>query len=141
MLSPKARNRVFESVGSLAMFTANEHVAVRLRESVAVQVTVVDPIGKDDPEPGEHVTLTVPCPSVTGGISKWSVIPSALIVEREIASTHASDGGLATGGGGGAGGVGAVGVLLQAPATSRIAATPARPERLAQYFTKLIDMN
>ena len=60
MLSPNARNRVFDNVGSLEMLTANEQVPVRLSESVAVQVTSVEPIGKLEPEPGEHVTLTVP---------------------------------------------------------------------------------
>ena len=60
MLSPNARNRVLDNVGSLEMLTANEHVPVRFSESVAVHVTSVEPIGKLEPDPGEHVTLTVP---------------------------------------------------------------------------------
>ena len=39
MLSPKARKRVLERVGSLVTLTANEQVPVRLNESVAVQLT------------------------------------------------------------------------------------------------------
>jgi hypothetical protein len=141
MLSPNARNRVLDNVGSLEMLTANEHVPVRLSESVAVQVTSVEPIGKLEPEPGEHVTLTVPWPPVTGGASKSSVIPAALVVEREMASTHAKVGGFATGGGGGGGGVGAVGVLLQPATSPRLMTTAAKPDRTAQYFTKPINNN
>ena len=84
--------------------TLNEQVPVRFSESVAVQVTVVVPIGKVRPEAGEHVTFTEPLPSVTGGASKSTATPPALTVVREMPSTHASDGGFATGGGGGGGG-------------------------------------
>lgn len=140
MLSPNARKRVLDNVGSFEMLTANEHVPVRLSESVAVQVTSVEPIGKLEPEPGEHVTLTVPSPPVTGGASKSSVMPAALVVEREIASTHSNDGGLATGGGGAGGGVGAVGELH--PETSaKVMTAAARLERTAQYFTKPMNIN
>jgi len=141
MLSPNARNRVFDSVGSLEILTANEHVPVRLSESVAVQETSVEPIGKLEPEPGEHVTLTVPCPPVTGGASKSSVMPAALAVAREMASTHANVGAAVTGGGGGGGGVGAVGVLLQAATSPMLMITTAKPERTAQYFKKPINNN
>src|SRR5215213_5167539 len=110
-LSPNARNFVFDSVGSLETFTANEHVAVRLSESVAVQLTVVVPIGKVVPGEGSQVTLTVPCPSVAEGMSKLIASPPAFTVERARPSIQDSDGGLATGGGGGGGGVGVVGVL------------------------------
>ena len=78
---------------------------------------------------------------MTGGASKSSVMPAALMVEREIASPHARVGALATGGGGGGGGVGAVGVLLQAAASAMLSTVAAKPERTAQYFTKPININ
>ena len=89
--------------------TLNEHSPVRFSESVAVQVTSVVPIGKVEPDPGAHATLTVPCPSVTGGVSKLTSKPAAFTVGARKPSPHDSDGGFATGGGGGGGGVGAVG--------------------------------
>ena len=140
MLSPNARKRVLDNVGSLAMFTSNEHVAVRLNESVAVHVTVVAPIGKLEPEPGEQLTLTDPWPPLAVGASKSSVMPVALMVEREIPSPHSSVGAAATGGGGG-GGVGAVGDLLQAAATMTLMTAVPKPNRIAQDFTDLINMN
>ncbi len=85
--------------------------------------------------------MTVPCPSVTGGVSKLIARPAALIVDREMPSTHASVGGFATGGGGGGGGVGAVGDLLQAAASAMAMTAAAKPERTAQYFTNSMDMN
>jgi hypothetical protein len=57
-------------------------------------------------------------------------------------STHASEGGFATGGGGGGGvGVGAVGVLLHAVAIASAIMTVTAPERIAQDFTDLMDRN
>jgi hypothetical protein len=89
------------------------------------------------PDGGEHSTLTEPCPSFTGGVSKLTAMPDALTVARETPSVHVSVGGAATGGGGGGGGVGAVGELHAAPSASvTINADPT-----AQYFTKLINMN
>jgi hypothetical protein len=140
MLSPNAKNLVFDSVGSFDTVTSNAHVAVRLRESVAVHVTVVVPIGKLEPDPGEQVTLTVPWPAVAVGASKSSVIPPGLIVERDTASPHVNAGASATGGGGG-GGVGAVGVLLQPDASATMMNADAKQERIAQGFTNLMNMN
>jgi hypothetical protein len=40
--------------------TVNEQDAVLLPESVAVQVTVVTPVGKVDPDAGLHTTEGVP---------------------------------------------------------------------------------
>jgi hypothetical protein len=122
------------------MVTLKEQVAVRFNESVAVQLTVVVPIGKLAPDPGEQLTLTGLCPPDAGGASKSSVIPAALTVEREMPSTHASVGGAATGGGGGTG-VGAVGVLLHAAVIATTIVATAKPERIAQDVTNLMDMN
>jgi hypothetical protein len=63
------------------------------------------------------------------------------MVDREMASTHANDGGFATGGGGVGGGVGAVGLLLQAAASATVMTVAVKPERTAQYFTNPMDMN
>ena len=46
MLSPNARNLVFDNVGSFETVMGNEHSEVRLSESVAVHFTSVVPIGK-----------------------------------------------------------------------------------------------
>ena len=46
MLSPNATNLVKAMVGAAATLTANVQDAVRCRASVAVQVTIVPPIGK-----------------------------------------------------------------------------------------------
>jgi hypothetical protein len=141
MLSPNARKRVFDNCASFEIVTLNEHDAVRFSPSTAVQVTVVAPIGNVVPEPGRHDTLTGLCPAVAVGGSKWSAMPAASIVAREMPSTHDSDGGLATGGGGGTGGVGAVGVLLHAAATAMTVTADTKPERIAQDFRNLMNMN
>ena len=52
------------------MVTPKVHEAVRLSESLAVQVIVVDPIGKTVPEPGLQVTSTGGCPFSADGASK-----------------------------------------------------------------------
>ena len=69
MLSPNARNLVFDSCASLATVTENEQLAVRFSESVAVHDTFVVPMGKLSPEAGEHDTLTEPWPSEVFGVS------------------------------------------------------------------------
>jgi len=92
-------------------------------------------MGNVSPDGGAHSTLTEPCPSFTGGVSKLTAMPDALTVARETPSSQVSVGGAATGGGGG--GVGVVGELHAAPSAS----VTARADQSAQYFTKLIDMN
>ena len=111
---------------------------MRFRESVAVHVTAVVPMGKVSPEDGEHVTVTEPWPSVTGGVSKFTPCrrrsPWRVRCPRRTTATGES----ATGGGGGGGGVGAVGLLHAAPKRQR---QPPTRTQIAQYFTKPIDMN
>jgi hypothetical protein len=58
MLSPNARNFVFEIRGLGVTATLKLQVAVRCRASVAVQVTIVLPSGKLAPDCAEHVTVT-----------------------------------------------------------------------------------
>jgi hypothetical protein len=58
MLSPNAMNLTALSLAGPVTATENEHAAVRLVASVAVQVTVVDPILKLLPDPGAHATET-----------------------------------------------------------------------------------
>ena len=73
MLSPNARNFVFESVASFATVTVKEQLAVRFRESVAVHDTFVLPIGKLSPELGEHDTLTVlRSPAAHGAVKSFA---------------------------------------------------------------------
>jgi hypothetical protein len=58
MLSPNATNRVRLMVGGATTVTSNVQAPVRCRASVAVQVTVVAPIGKTDRLAGVQDTLT-----------------------------------------------------------------------------------
>src|SRR5688572_3827309 len=118
MLSPKARNLTLDNWGIFVTVTPKVHEAVRLSESVAVQVTVVDPIGKTVPEPGLQVTWTGGWPLVADGASKWKSMPAALTVPRVTFARHSRLGAAAGGGGGGGGGVGAVGVPHE-PARAR----------------------
>ncbi len=70
MLSPNARNLVTlrrGGGGTNTTTTANEQLAVRRTESVAVHVTVVVPTGKLEPLDGAHVVDTGGVPSVTLG--------------------------------------------------------------------------
>ena len=48
--------------------TVNVHCAMLFDWSVAVQVTVVTPAGKLEPEGGEHETVAVPHASVAVGV-------------------------------------------------------------------------
>ena len=95
--------------------------------------------GRFRPNAGEHVTLTEPCPSVTGGVSKLTATPAAFTVAREMPSTHASDGGFATG----AAVAAAESALSGLSCTRRPAPAVTSQTRTqsAQYFTKFIDMN
>jgi hypothetical protein len=141
MLSPNARYFTRWIVGIRDTVTLNEHVPVRLNESVAVQVTEVVPIGKFPPDSGVQLTLTVPCPAVAVGVSKLTDRPVALAVARDTPSTQVTEGASATGGGSGGCGVGAAGVLLHAENISDEAITIASPQRVAQYFTIVINVN
>jgi NADH dehydrogenase FAD-containing subunit len=64
MLSPNAANRVVVIVGGAWTVTPNVHDAARCRASVAVQVTVVDPIAKSVWLAGVHETVTGGAPLV-----------------------------------------------------------------------------
>jgi hypothetical protein len=67
MLSPKARNRVFEMLGVAAIVTLKLHDAWRPNASVAVQVTMVEPIGNGAPEGEEQNVGTGGCPPTGAG--------------------------------------------------------------------------
>ena len=58
MLSPKATKRVTVSRGGMFTVTPNWQDAVRCRESVAVHVTLVAPIGNVVPLAGAQFTVT-----------------------------------------------------------------------------------
>ena len=63
MLSPNARNLVAFRLGPTTV-TANVQLAVRCWASVAVQVTLVEPTGNDDPLDGLQPTMTGVVPPV-----------------------------------------------------------------------------
>jgi len=65
MLSPNAMNRVALIRGGAVTTMANEQLSVRLRASVTLQMTVVDPIGKADALGGMHVIATGAAPPIT----------------------------------------------------------------------------
>jgi hypothetical protein len=96
--------------------TLNSHVACRFSPSVAVQLTVVCPIGNVVPDPGEQLTFTGLWPSRASGVGYDSAMPSGLIVLRVMPSSHDSVGAAGGGGGGGGGGGdGALGLLQPDP--------------------------
>src|SRR5437773_2792974 len=67
MLSPNATNRVAVIRGGAVTTTANEHVAVRLSASTALQVTFVGPIGRIAGLDRLHVIATGAAPPITTG--------------------------------------------------------------------------
>jgi hypothetical protein len=77
-LSPNARNLVVESRRWLRA-TTNEQLAVRACVSVAVQLTVVVPSWKVDPDAGEQETFTGAAPPVTDGAGYVTSCESPLI--------------------------------------------------------------
>src|SRR5687768_3310282 len=111
MLSPNAMKRTRCNCGARVTLTRNSQVACRLSPSVAVQLTVVSPIGNSDPDAGVQLTLTGVCPSRASGVGYETASPAGSIVARLTPSSHETVG--AAGGGGGGGGSGALGVLLQ----------------------------
>jgi hypothetical protein len=123
--------------------TLNEHVLVRLSESVAVQLTCVLPIGKFWPDSGVHDTVTVPWPPVADGVSNVMAMPLAFTVERDSPSPHDNDGASATGGGvtTGGSGVGDTGVFVHEATVTAKAMNIARGERVAHCVTSLIYVN
>ena len=58
MLSPNARNFVFEIFGVMVTVTLKLHDACRDKASVAVQVTMVEPAGNPAPGIAEQLTVT-----------------------------------------------------------------------------------
>jgi hypothetical protein len=122
MLSPKARNLVFEIVAIRPTLTGKTHEAERFSESVAVQDTSVDPSAKVDPDGGAQLTATGDCPPSASGVGYVTATPLADVLV-EIGDGHdnvgaAGGGGVTTGGGVV---VGAVGVLLVQSAAARSA--------------------
>ena len=103
MLSPKARNLVFEMRGLGVTATLKLQVAVRCSESVAMQVTRVLPSGKFAPDCAEQVTVTGLCPPDAVGTVNDTGIGTFSGDSNEIDAGHDTVG---AGGGGGGGGVG-----------------------------------
>ena len=68
MLSPNARNLVFERVAVRETVTANVQEAVRFSESVAVQRTSCEPMGNVPPDDGSHATVTGDWPPAASGV-------------------------------------------------------------------------
>jgi hypothetical protein len=122
MLSPNAMYLRRDSCACLVTVTRNWHDAWRFSASVAVQPTVVIPIGKIEPDSGEQDTFTGGCPLVAAGVAKLTSRPLVLMVLRAMSLPHDTVG-ASGGGGGGGGGVGAVGLLQ--PATARSSAKAA----------------
>ncbi len=56
------------------------HVAVWLAVSVAVQLTVVVPTGKIEPEGGVQATVTLPLPPEVTGAEKFTTLPAGSVV-------------------------------------------------------------
>jgi hypothetical protein len=71
MLSPNATNFTEDRTGTAVTVTAKLHVAVRPRRSVAVQPTVVEPMGNAEPDAGTHAVVTGAEPPVAVGV--WNV--------------------------------------------------------------------
>jgi len=102
MLSPKARNLVFEIRGVGVMATLKLHVEVRARESVAVHVTTVLPSGKLAPDCVEQVTVTGDWPPEAVGTVNDTGIATLSGDSSETDAGHETVG-AAGGGGGGVG--------------------------------------
>lgn len=76
MLSPKARNFVRERCGAAdATVTVNVHELVARTASVAVQRTVVEPMGKIDVDPGEQLVWTGATPPLATAAAKVTGAP------------------------------------------------------------------
>src|SRR5687768_1742185 len=114
MLSPNAMKCTRCNCAARVTFTRNSQVACRFNPSVAVQLTVVSPIGNSDPDAGVQLTLTGVCPSRVSGVGYETASPAGSMVARLTPGSHETVG--AGGGGGGGGGSGALGVLLHPPA-------------------------
>ena len=102
ILSPNARNFVFEIRGVGVTATLKLHVAVRCRASVAVQVTMVLPSGKLAPDCAEHVTATGAWPPEAVGTVKATGRGTLSGDSNEMDAGHDTVG-AAGGGGGGVG--------------------------------------
>ncbi len=70
-------------VSNTDAFTVNEHTALLFAPSVGVQVTVVVPSGKQDPDAGAHAVVTSEQLSVAAGVGK---LTTAQLRPRETAA-------------------------------------------------------
>ncbi|MDP2053166.1 MAG: hypothetical protein Q8L75_05995 [Acidobacteriota bacterium] len=147
MLSPKARNFVAVSCGMRLTVTGKLHVAVRLRESLAVHETEVVPSANVVPDAGVHDTVTGDCPPLADGVVKVTAVPLADVVLAVIAAGHVRLGGSGMGVGVGVGvgvDVGEVGLPHPVAMAEMSAAAPTscRTQRAPLRrldFTYLID--
>ena len=73
-VSPVASSRKQTEAGAPTV-TENEHVTELPAASDAVQVTVVEPMGKNDPDAGTHATVTAPQLSEAAGAGKLIAAP------------------------------------------------------------------
>jgi len=121
----------------------NEHEFVRFRASVPVQVTVVAPIGKVEPEAGVHATVTGSLPAATVGAAKFTTVPAAAVVLAVAFAGQVRVGGSGSGVGVGVGvGVGGgVGVGVGVVGLEHPAARPATSAAATTRFVNLMPKN
>ena len=113
---------------------ANVHESVRCRLSVAVQVTVLGPIGNVDPLAGVQATATGGAPLTTVGVPYTTEIGVPSGAWSVIGAGHVIFGGSGTGGGTGVGCVG--GELLQAWTARAHTSTPSARRQKRVRWTK-----
>ena len=100
MLSPNARNRVFEIFGGTVTVTLKLQDPWRVRLSVAVHVTTVEPGANAVPDGLEQITATGGSPPTTAGVLKMIGIAAPSGETTAIGAGHSNDGASAIGFGG-----------------------------------------
>src|SRR5215471_10048303 len=93
LIGPKVRvepppSSVITACGKPTTVTVNPQVAVTPFASVAVQLTLVLPIGNDDPDGGVQVTLAPGQLSITVGWEKFTTGVQEVIVVTEMLAGH-----------------------------------------------------
>ena len=118
MLSPNAMNLTALNLAGAVTDTSNEHEAVRLVASVAVQATVVVPTVNVLPDPGAHATETGCDPFWVVGITNVTSAVCPFVDDAVTLPGHEIEGGSGVG-------VGLVGDPPHATATVRNRRAPA----------------
>jgi len=117
MLSPNAMNLTALNLAGAVTDTSNEHDAVRLVASVAVQATVVVPMLNELPDPGVHATDTGCDPFWVVGITNVTSAVCPFVEDAVTLPGHEMVGGSGVG-------VGLVGDPPQATAAARNTRAP-----------------